>query len=217
MREVAPDVWQLDGFPQNSINQYVVGDVLIDAGVAFNHKKIVAQAREAGVKAHALTHAHIDHYGGSSHVLRELDVPMWVGEQDVPAVEIGKQVGRIPGRGERMIWSGCKPCKVDRALNEGDEVAGFEVLFTPGHSPGHISYWRESDRVLICGDVMWGYNPWLLMGKPREPFPSFSPDPVENRRSARRLAELRPEVVCFGHGPVMRDPDKFAAAVAKLA
>ena len=113
-------------------------------------------------------------------------------------------------------WAGSKPCKVDRALKEGDEVAGFEVLFTPGHSPGHVSYWRERDRVLVCGDVMWGYNPFLMRGDVREPFPLVSPDPKLNRQSARRLAELRPEVVCFGHGPVLRDPDRFAAAVAKL-
>lgn len=216
MIEVAPNVRQLKGSPQNSINQYVIGDVLIDAGMAFAHKSIVAQAREAGVKAHAITHAHIDHYGSSSHVLRELDIPMWVGEKDVAAVEIGRQVGSVPGLGERMLWAGSKPCKVERALNEGDEVAGFEVLFTPGHSPGHISYWRESDRVLVCGDVMWGYNPFLMRGAPREPFPLVSPDPELNRASARRLAELRPDVVCFGHGPVLRDPDRFAAAVAKL-
>lgn len=216
MLEIAPDVWQLKGTPQGSINQYVIGDVLIDAGAAVNRRSIVAQAKKAGVTAHAITHAHIDHYGSSSHVLRELGIPMWVGEKDVPAVTIGKQVGRIPGLGERMVWAGAKPCPVERELKEGDEVAGFEVLFTPGHSPGHISFWRESDRVLVSGDVMWGYNPFLMRGAPREPFPLVSPDPDLNRSSARRLAELRPEVVCFGHGPVLRDPDKFAAAVAKL-
>jgi glyoxylase-like metal-dependent hydrolase (beta-lactamase superfamily II) len=106
--------------------------------------------------------------------------------------------------------------KVDRALREGDEVAGFVVLDTPGHSPGHVSFWRESDRVLLCGDVMWGYNPFTFQKGVRDPFDLVSPDPDLNRDSARRLAELRPEVVCFGHGPVLRDPDVFAAAVAKL-
>lgn len=216
MREVAPDVWQLGGWPSNAINQYVIGDVLVDAGVAFAHKGILEQARQAGVSAHALTHAHIDHFGGSSHVLAALGVPMWVGEHDVEAVEAGKQVGELPGLGRRLIWAGSKPCKVDRALREGDQVAGFEVLFTPGHSPGHISYWRESDRVLICGDVMWGNNPFLMRGEPREPFPLVSPDPELNRQSARRLAALDPDVICFGHGPVLYGSERFKAAVAKL-
>jgi hypothetical protein len=69
---------------------------------------------------------------------------------------------------------------VARALTEGDEVAGFTVLDTPGHSPGHVSYWRESDRVLVCGDVMWGYNPFLLKSGVREPYPFVSPDPHQN-------------------------------------
>ena len=63
---------------------------------------------------------------------------------------------------------------------------------------------------------MWGYNPFMLRGPVREPFPAVSPDPRLNRDSARRLAALRPEVVLFGHGPPLRDPDKFAAAVDKL-
>jgi glyoxylase-like metal-dependent hydrolase (beta-lactamase superfamily II) len=216
MVEVAPDVLQLSGFPRDAVNKYVIGDVLIDAGVALEHRGIVNQARSAGVTAHALTHAHIDHFGGSSHVLRELGIPIWVGELDVPAVEAGKQVNVLPVLGERMIWAGSKPCKVDRALQEGDDVGGFTVLFTPGHSPGHIAFWRESDRVLICGDVMWGHNAFLLRGGVREPFHMLSPDPAENRRSARRLAALRPELVCFGHGPVLRDPDAFVAAVERL-
>ena len=50
----------------------------------------------------------------------------------------------------------------------------------------------------------------------REPFTSFSPDAELNRASARRLAELEPALVCFGHGKPLRDPAAFAAAVAKL-
>jgi hydroxyacylglutathione hydrolase len=87
---------------------------------------------------------------------------------------------------------------VARTLAEGDDVAGFIVLDTPGHSPGHVSYWRESDRVLVCGDVMWGYNPFLLKPGIREPYHWASPDPQRNRASARRLAELEPALVCFG-------------------
>ena len=61
-----------------------------------------------------------------------------------------------------------------------------------------------------------GHNPFLLRGDLREPFPTFSPDPQLNRESARRLAALEPALVCFGHGRPLRDPARFAAAVAKL-
>lgn len=215
MRELAEGVWQLSGRPTDNINVYVLGDVLIDSGAATDKKRVLKQIAGRDIRAHALTHAHIDHFGSSHAVCTRLNIPLWAGERDVEAVEAGKMVGKLPGLGERMLPA-AKAHPVDRALSEGDAVAGFEVLSTPGHSPGHVSYWRESDRVLVCGDVMWGYNPFLLRGAIREPFAAFSPDPALNRESARRLAALEPELVLFGHGAPLRDPAKFAQAVAKL-
>lgn len=215
MIELADNVWQLRGKPQHAINVYVVGDVLIDAGFITDKKRVLKQLEGVELSAHALTHAHLDHFGASAAVVERFGIPMWVGEKDVEAAEAGKMVAILPGLGERLLPA-APPVKVDRALKEGDEVGGFEVLFTPGHSPGHLSFWRESDRTLICGDVMWGHNTILMRGDPREPLPAVSPDPRLNRESARRLAALRPELVCFGHGPPLRDPDKFAAIVAKL-
>lgn len=212
MQRLADGVYQLSGFPRNAINVYVLEDVLIDAGAAFDRKRILKQVGGAGIRTHALTHAHLDHYGASHAVCTALNLPLWCGTEDVAAVEAGKMVG---GPRNGMV-PGPKAHPVARALREGDEVAGFTVLDTPGHSPGHVSYWRESDRVLVCGDVMWGWNTLLMRGDPREPLPLFSPDPARNRDSARRLAALEPALVLFGHGPPLRDAGKFAAAVAKL-
>jgi len=211
MEQLADDVWQLSGFPADNINKYLVGDVLIDAGGPWEAKRILRDLDGRDVAAHALTHAHFDHYGATHAVCERLGIPLWCGAADVEAVEAGKMVGK----GGRMVPA-AKAHRVARALGEGDEVAGFIVLDTPGHSPGHVSYWRESDRTLLCGDVMWGYNPFRLGGPMREPFTSFSPDPALNRTSARRLAELEPALVCFGHGKPLRDPAAFAAAVGKL-
>lgn len=211
MRQLADGVWQLDGFPRDAINVYAIGDVLIDAGTRLDRRRILNQLEGHTVSAHALTHAHPDHYGASHAVCERLGVPLWCGAADVEAVEAGKLVGL----GGRML-PGPAAHPVARALSEGDEVAGFRVLDTPGHSPGHVSYWRESDRVLLCGDVMWGFNPFLLRGPIREPPKILSPDVRLARESARRIVALEPALVCFGHGPPLRDPAKLAAAVAKL-
>lgn len=216
MIELAENVWQLRGKPQHAINVYVIGDVLIDSGFITDKKRVLKQLEGVELSAHALTHAHLDHFGASAAVVERFGIPMWVGEKDVDAAEAGKMVAILPGLGEKLLPA-APAVKVDRALKEGDEVGGFEVLFTPGHSPGHLSFWRESDRTLVCGDVMWGHNTILMRGGPREPLHAVSPDYKLNRESARRLAELRPELVCFGHGPPLRDPDAFAAAVAKLS
>jgi hydroxyacylglutathione hydrolase len=211
VNQLAEGVWQLDGSPRDAVNVYVIGDVLVDAGTLLDRGRILKQVEGRGIAAHALTHGHPDHYGSSHAVCERLGVPLWCGEGDADYVEAGK-----------MLWHfglgipAAKGHPVARRLREGDEVAGFTVLETPGHSPGHVSFWRESDRVLLCGDVMWGWQPFLLRGAIRPPIGPVTPDRRLNRASARRIAALEPELVCFGHGPPLRDPQRLADAVAKL-
>ena len=64
----------------------------------------------------------------------------------------------------------------------------------PGHSAGHVAFWRESDRVLIAGDVLNTADPLLGIPGLREPKRYFTPDPALNRRSAKRLGELEPRL-----------------------
>jgi glyoxylase-like metal-dependent hydrolase (beta-lactamase superfamily II) len=214
VKEVADGVWQLRGFPPNGINVYLVGDLLIDAATRLAGKRILKQLEGRDVKAHALTHAHPDHQGASKEVCATLGIPFWVPERDADAAETPRLIReRQPDKPiNRLIfkaWAG-PGRSVDRRLHEGDEVAGFKVLDTPGHSAGHVSFWRESDRVLILGDVL--NNMDVITGLPglREPKAYFTPDPQENRRSIHRLGELEPELALFGHGAPLRNPRKFA-------
>jgi hydroxyacylglutathione hydrolase len=220
MRELATDVFMLRGMPPNAINVYLVGDVLLDAATRQGERRIMRQIAARRLSAHALTHAHPDHQGSSHAICERLGIPLWCGQGDVPAMETpGGVAGSSPPTWatfvQRHFWVG-PPHPVARALVEGEEVAGFTVLETPGHSPGHVAYWRESDRVLILGDVLNNMN--LLTGIPglHEPPAAFTPDPPRNRASARRLGELRPRLACFGHGPPLRDPGKLADFIAQL-
>jgi hydroxyacylglutathione hydrolase len=220
MKQLARDVYLLRGFPPNAINVYLVADVLIDAATRQGEKRILRQIDGRAVTAHALTHAHPDHQGASHAICVRLGIPLWCGQGDIPAMETpgGVTNSQAPGwlNGlQRHFWTG-PAHPVARALAEGDEVAGFTVLETPGHSHGHVAYWRESDRVLILGDVLNNMN--LMTGIPglHEPPAVFTADPARNRDSARRLAELRPALACFGHGPPLRDPDRLSDFVARL-
>jgi hydroxyacylglutathione hydrolase len=207
MKRLAEDVWQLDGFPRDNVNVYVIGDVLIDAGMPYDKSRIAKQLVDRTISTHALTHAHPDHFGASHAICKQFGLPLWCGGDDVEAVERGKIATRFVGG-----WvPGPAAHPVAKGLKEGDTVAGFAVLETPGHSPGHISYWRESDRTLLCGDVVFGYNPFLLRDGLREPPRLFSFDPALNRDSIRRLSELEPALTCFGHGPPLRDPSMLSA------
>jgi hydroxyacylglutathione hydrolase len=220
MRQLAEDVWMLRGWPPNAINVYLLGDVLIDAATRQGEKRIMRQIAGRELGAHALTHAHPDHQGSSHAICERLQLPLWCGQGDVPAMETpgGMASPQAPiwiDWPRQRFWTG-PPHPVARALLEGDEVAGFTVLETPGHSPGHLAYWRESDRVLIVGDVLTNIN--VITGVPglHEPQQLFTPDPARNRASARRLAELRPSLACFGHGAPLRDPEKLARFVSAL-
>ena len=222
MREVAPGVQQLRGFPPDAINVYLVGDVLIDAATRLARRRILRELRGRRVTAHSLTHAHPDHQGATHAVCEALGLPLWVGEADVPAMEGGVPAmkARQPSSGVNSLiasaWGG-PPHPVDRALREGDDVAGFQVLEVPGHSAGHVAYWRESDRVLILGDVVNTMNLVTSRRGLQEPPRVFTPDPARNRESIRRLAALNPAVVCAGHGPPWRDPAGFARFADGLA
>jgi hydroxyacylglutathione hydrolase len=221
MKRLAEDVYMLRGFPPNAINVYLVGDVLIDAATRQGERRIVRQIKGHTVTAHALTHAHPDHQGASHAICERLQIPLWCGREDVSAMENpgGVKNSQAPGwlnRLQERWWTG-PPHPVARALQEGDEVAGFTVLETPGHSRGHVAYWRERDRTLILGDVLNNMN--VMTGIPglHEPPTIFTPDPALNRESARRLAALEPALVCFGHGAPLRDTGKLREFVAGLA
>lgn len=222
MKELAEGVWQLGGaLPlPNAINTYLVGDVLIDAGARFDGRKIVGQLRGRELAAHALTHAHFDHQGASKRVCETFGVPFWVPERDVaaaedPAVIRERQPDRLINKINYRLMGG-PGHPVDRTLCAGDVVAGFEVLDTPGHSLGHVSYWRDSDRVLILGDVLTNMDTTTGLPGLHEPKAYYTPDPATNRRSAKRLGPLEPTLVLFGHGAPLRDTGKFVDFCAAL-
>jgi hydroxyacylglutathione hydrolase len=220
MKELAEDVYLLRGTPPNAINVYLVGEVLIDAATRQGEKRIMRQLDGRRVTAHALTHAHPDHQGASHAICERLGIPLWCGQGDIPAMETPGGIKNSQGPGwlnrfQDRFWTG-PPHPVARALAEGDEVAGFTVLETPGHSRGHVAYWRESDRVLILGDVLNGMNVLTGVRGLHEPPKIFTPDPPRNRESARRLAALEPALVCFGHGPPLRDPKELTNFAARL-
>jgi len=218
LKELAPGLFQLRGFPPNGLNVFLMGDVLVDAATRRAGRRILRQLRGRTVTAHALTHAHPDHQGASREVCTALGLPFWVGEKDADAAEDPRLIAerqprhRLNGLASRY-WTG-PGHPVDRPLREGDTVAGFTVLDVPGHSAGHVAFWRESDRVLVLGDVLNNMDVATGMPGLREPKWFFTADPGRNRESIRKIPPLRPHLVCFGHGAPLRNAAKHLAELA---
>jgi hydroxyacylglutathione hydrolase len=218
LHELAPGLALARGGPGRTLNVYLLGTVVLDSGVRWSRRRLARQLAGRQVTAHALTHAHFDHAGSSAWLCRTLGVPLWCGAGDAAAIASG----RVDTHGSRLVnrlqrtLAPVTAHPVSRTLGEGDLVAGFEVLEVPGHSPGALALWRQRDRVLVCGDVLANFG--LRPARPRLVLApaALSSDSEQNRRSARRLAELRPRLACFGHGFAVTDPGRFAATIHQL-
>lgn len=220
LKQLAPDLWQLGGMPPNGINVYLAEDVLIDAATRRAGRRIRRQIEDRPLSLVALTHVHPDHQGAVDEVCEARRVPLACHADDVDAMEGRRPVqekdpGNPVNRLIHRFWEG-PPRKVDRVLREGDEVAGFRVIHAPGHARGEVIYFRESDRVAIAGDVINTINVFTGLPSVRQPPDMLTLDPEENRRSIRRLLEMRPSLVCVGHGAPLRDISKLERLVAKL-
>ncbi len=216
--EVAPGAKRLSLWPLDVVNAYVLGDVLVDSGGRMGARRLLSALTGTELRAHALTHAHFDHQGASHAVCEALGIPLWCGQGDRSAVESG-DLTRLAPNPDSPIWRVAQrfagpPHLVSRTLREGDEVGGFEAIEAPGHTPGHLAFWRESDRVLVLGDVLFHRNPVTLRHGLAEPFRWATYDVRQNRESGRKLAALKPAVICFGHGEPLWEPELFARFVS---
>jgi glyoxylase-like metal-dependent hydrolase (beta-lactamase superfamily II) len=218
LKYLAPGVWRLKEAPRPVINVYLAEDVLIDAGRRWDERRIFAELEGREISEVALTHVHPDHQGCAKAVCEARGVPLACHADDVDAMEGRRPVAASPKPTAQLfgkLWTG-PPRQVDRVLQEGDEVAGFRVVHAPGHAPGEVIIFRDSDRVAICGDVIRNISYLTLRTRLAEPPADLTPDPAENRRSIRKLAELEPSLILPGHGPAVTDLAGFERFVAAL-
>jgi glyoxylase-like metal-dependent hydrolase (beta-lactamase superfamily II) len=217
---ISPDVLRLTLAPFDWVNMYVLDDILVDSGGKFARRRLLSTLSEFPISGHVITHAHFDHQGCSQAVCERFDVPLMCGEGDRAAVETGDLAQVLPrqdswiARLSRQLAGPGHP--VSRILRDGDELGQFKVIEAPGHTPGHLAFWRESDRVLILGDVLFHRNPMTMRRGLSEPFRFATFDQAMNRTTARKLAKLEPSVVCFGHGEPLRNTGTFTEFVSIL-
>jgi glyoxylase-like metal-dependent hydrolase (beta-lactamase superfamily II) len=221
MEKVADGVWLLRGDTRKSMNIYFLEDgdgvVQFDAGTKAMVKKARAAAEQlGGLKRIVLGHAHADHRGTAP----SLDAPVYCHPDEVAHAEAEGalwaylDLSRLPAPARWIYptllrrWDD-GAVKIDGTVAEGDDVAGFRVIHFPGHAPGQIGLWRESDRLAIVSDVVYLIDSTRL-GKPLPkgeasvPHPAWGWDHGKAKESVRKLAALAPAVVCTGHDEPLR-------------
>ncbi len=209
---VAEGVWVVQGQPARC-NVYLLeedgGVTLFDAGARTMTRAVArAGARLGGIRRIVLGHGHTDHRGTAP----ALGVPVICHPDEVEDAEGSggfrywpeglagvpfphRQVQRLM---HRYAWDG-GPVKISDTVAEGDEVAGFRVIALPGHAPGQIGLWRESDRLALVSDCFYTLDIWGRDSAPHVPFPVYNYDTEQARASMRKLAGLEPAAAWPGH------------------
>jgi glyoxylase-like metal-dependent hydrolase (beta-lactamase superfamily II) len=230
------------------VNLYFVGPprgshgitwTLVDTGLSTGAARILQIAAErygqdARPTAIVLTHGHFDHVGALEPLVGVWDVPVYAHPLELPFLT-GRANYPPPdptvGNG---VMARVAPKFPEKGVNLGDRVRalpsngdvpgmpGWNWIHTPGHSPGHISLFRVSDRVLIAGDAVTTTRQesvFSVVAQTQElhgPPAVFTIDWERGRHSVATIASLNPRIVATGHGEPMHG-DQMADHLARLA
>lgn len=205
------------------------GWVLIDAGVV-GTKALIQSAANArfgdGARPSAivLTHGHFDHVGALADLAEEWDAPVYAhpiehpyltGEAAYPPGDPSVGGGLMAGLSALYPTGPIDVSPRLHALPADGTVpgmGGWRWIHTPGHSPGHVSLWRQADRTLIAGDAFVttaqesAYATAVQSPEMHGPPRYFTIDWESARTSVEALAALAPDLVITGHGRAMQGP-----------
>jgi hydroxyacylglutathione hydrolase len=226
---VADRVWLVrGGFPLKTMNVYLIEDegggvTMFDAGIkAMSTGLSAAAASLGGLNRIVLGHSHGDHRGAAPamgvpvlcHPAERIDAEGDGGDHYFDWSNIS-----VPARWTlpRLlpVWDG-GPVKITSTVDEGDDVSGFRVVHIPGHAPGQIALFRDSDRVALSTDCFYTIDIGTSRhGGPRVPAAGTNLDTEQARASIRKLAALEPSVAWPGHAdPVTGDVQAQLAQAA---
>jgi glyoxylase-like metal-dependent hydrolase (beta-lactamase superfamily II) len=209
----------------NLLNAYLVreedGFTLVDALLGKGDaQRLLRAARDANgaVRRIAFTHGHGDHVGALDALKDQLGGDV---EVLMPALDAQILAGEAYAD-KKPPGSWPKVTTVpDVRLAAGDRVGSLEVVPTPGHTPGHVSFLDTRDRSVITGDVFVSVGGLAVSNHFHLPFPFAAMatwDKQQDLASAKRIADLAPSRLAFGHGAPLEDPGAaLSQAISKAA
>lgn len=214
--EIIPGVYQINARASNCI-LIVENDesILIDAGVKNSLSLIEDFLHQLG-KSPAdltrilLTHADLDHVGAAMALKAQSGATIYASQIAADALAEGHSSRQVKAGIFSPIFSwferrgGAMLVTVDKILAGGDTLpilGGMDVLETPGHTPGHLSFYFPAHKLLVAGDSVSTQVDKVLYNRMK----AFNWDQATMQASVHMQAELQPEIVTSGHGPVVFD------------
>lgn len=218
INRVSEHVWSLRTWMIIPIHVWVVVDedgvTLIDAGISMMAKgilKFISELDAGPLQRILLTHGHSDHVGALKALLAEKKVPVYAHSIEIPYME-----GALPfprrKKAEQTV-----PKNIVQSLQEDEQgrlnsMAEVTPYLTPGHSPGHVVYYHESDQILLAGDLFTSKN-----GKLHQPIPMFTADMNEAVKSSAIVGTLKPKRLEVCHGSSVFQPaDQLEEYIQKM-
>ncbi len=210
---------QLNTLNLSLIVDPVHGLTLVDTGLPGMVEQISTAIAEAGFSVDQLTrisitHQDRDHIGSLPEMVAASGAPVLAHPLEEPYIDGRTEPLKFaifrqrPGGAEMVkeLIKQFRPMPVNHLLNDGDRLdiaGGVRVIFTPGHSPGHICLYLERSRILLAGDALTANN-----GRLNGPNPPVTPDMPAAMRSIQKLAALDiAAIVCYHGGVVEDDPN----------
>lgn len=189
------------------------GLILVDTTIESDQiQEIIKLIKEDGrkLKAIVITHSHADHIDGLSTFKNAFpDTPLYFPEREYQLVmkkellATDKQVPLKEGIPDSL------PFTPDKLLVAGDKIGELEVLFTPGHTPGHICFYNPTKRYLLVGDVLQTLGGAAICGVHRDAFPKparLNWDLPLSIEMVKGFLDLDIDYIGTGHGTVMYNP-----------
>jgi hydroxyacylglutathione hydrolase len=215
LEPLADRVWLLRGDVKRGMNVYFIEDgdgvIQFDAGTKPMVKAVEAASEKLGpIKAIVLGHSHTDHRGTAPFLAAPVlchpdevtyaERDAWPDYWDISKISVGWARRIYPSLHRR--WDG-GAVKISDTVSEGDEVAGFRVHHFPGHAPGQIGLFRETDRLALVTDTIYLIDSERLKplpeGEASVAHPAWNWDHAKAKESVRKLAELEPATIAAGH------------------
>ena len=206
--------------PNVVANPYLIIDptglTLIDSGIPSSEKKILKYINGLGykstdIKRILITHADFDHIGGLAALKKVSGANVYASKIESEAIGIGRSSRQLkPEKLQLKImyalanrYAKTTPVQVDNLLVGGqmlDVLGGLQVVDTPGHTPGHLSFFAPSANILFVGDSMVSDDNGLYRSVKDDTW-----DHIKAIESVRKQTALGASIVCPGHGPVVRE------------